>query len=129
MIRRNDREEREESRLLTLYHSMNAQGREQLIDFGEFLVDRHPAPDRDGGEQPLEPLPIERPQEESVIKSIQRLSKSYPMLDKAAMLHSTSALLSQHVMQGRAAVEVIDDLELLFRRHYEEWRVKLEEGQ
>jgi hypothetical protein len=28
--------------------------------------------------------------------------------------------MNQHVMQGRNAVEVIDELEVLFRRHYEE---------
>jgi len=27
--------------------------------------------------------------------------------------------MTQHVIHGRSAVEVIDELEILFRRHYE----------
>ena len=42
------------------------------------------------------------------------------MLDKSLLLNETSALMTQHVMQGKDAVEVIDELELLFRRVYEE---------
>ena len=43
------------------------------------------------------------------------------MLDKAKMLHESSTLMTQHVMQGRAAADVIDDLEAVFRRYYEEF--------
>ena len=41
------------------------------------------------------------------------------MLDRAKLLNETSVLVSQHVIHGRDAREVIDDLEALFRRHYE----------
>jgi hypothetical protein len=41
------------------------------------------------------------------------------MLNKDTMLHETSGLVAQHLLQGRAAVEVIDDLEVVFQRQYE----------
>lgn len=90
-----------------------AQGR-ALLDYAEFLAARH-------GESPppAERLDIPRPASESVVKAIQRLGATYPMLDRSKMLNETSVLMAQHVMQGRDAVEVIDELEALFLRHYE----------
>ena len=44
------------------------------------------------------------------------------MLDRSRMLNETSSLMTQHVIHGRAAGEVIDELEQLFRRHYERFR-------
>lgn len=69
-----------------------------------------------------EPIQRPRPPEESVIAAIRRLSQTYVMLDRGAMLNETAALMSAHVLQGRAAAEVIDDLEQLFARHYESFR-------
>lgn len=87
---------------------------QQLLEFAEFLQQRH------GGPVDIPPPEnIARPAQESVVKAIKRLSATYPMLDRGKMLHETSALMTQHVMQGREAVEVIDELEILFRRHYE----------
>jgi hypothetical protein len=61
-----------------------------------------------------------------VVKAIKRLSESYFMLDKDHMINETSALMAQHIMQGRAAAEVIDELEAVFSRHYQK---RLEEQQ
>jgi hypothetical protein len=36
------------------------------------------------------------------------------------MLNETSGLMTEHLMQGRPAPEVIDELEALFRRHYQQ---------
>lgn len=85
-----------------------------LLAFAEFLYARRAL------EVPP-PLPrqlIPRPAQESVIAAIKRLSQTYPMLDKTTLFHETSQLMTQHVMQGRTAVEVIDDLEALFQQHY-----------
>jgi hypothetical protein len=41
------------------------------------------------------------------------------MLDPGAMLNETSALMAAHVLQGRDAGAVIDDLERLFLAHYQ----------
>ncbi len=89
---------------------------QQLLEFAQFLQERYGA-----CELPA-PESIERPAQESVVKAIKRLAATYPMLDRAKMLHETSALMTQHVMQGRDAVEVIDELEIVFRRHYEKLR-------
>ena len=87
---------------------------EQLLDYAEFLLERY------GPVQQLsEPLPIPRPAQESVVRAIRRLAVSYPMLDRQVLFSETTSLVNQHVMQGRDAVEVIDELEQLFRRHYE----------
>jgi hypothetical protein len=41
------------------------------------------------------------------------------MLNKDTMLHETSALVAQHLIQGRDAMEVIDELEEIFRQRYQ----------
>jgi len=46
------------------------------------------------------------------------------MLDKSKMLDETSALMTEHIMRGRAAVEVIDELEKAFSRRYEEFKIQ-----
>ena len=108
-------------RLLELYDALDDQDRATLTALAEFLVARGGA-----GVEPLEAFPepefIPRPAEESVIAAIRRLSQTYHMLDKAPMLHETSALMSAHILQGRSAQEVIDELEALFSGHYERHR-------
>jgi hypothetical protein len=41
------------------------------------------------------------------------------MLNKDKLLHEAAGLMSEHVMQGRDANVVIDELQILFHRHYE----------
>ena len=50
---------------------------------------------------------------------LKRLSKTYPMLDKSEMLSATSDMVASHIMQGTDVSEVIDELEKVFRTHYE----------
>lgn len=106
-------------RLYQLFAQLPVAQREQLLDYAEFLLARHGASAREA----LVPIPapqnIARPAQESVIKAIKRLSATYPMVNRNKMLNETSLLMMQHVMHGRDAVEVIDDLEVLFREHYE----------
>jgi hypothetical protein len=40
------------------------------------------------------------------------------MLDRHLMLDETSTLMAGHVLRGRPARDVIDELEALFARHY-----------
>lgn len=113
-----------DDQLLTLFHSLAAGDQATLLAFADFLrsragtgaapvVSRAPAP-------VPEPEAIPRPEQESVVKAIKRLSRTYPMLDKSKMLNETSALMTQHVIQGRDVMEVIDELEAVFRRFYAE---------
>jgi hypothetical protein len=50
--------------------------------------------------------------------AIRRLTRTYPMLDRRKLMGQTSQLMAEHALQGRAVVEVIEELELLFARHY-----------
>lgn len=107
----------DEKRLNALLAQLGTADRATLLAFAEFLAARAGVSDA-----PVElatPTPLPRPAEESVVAAIKRLSVSYHMVDRSKMLHETAALMSQHVMQGRAAEEVIDELELLFQHHYE----------
>jgi hypothetical protein len=106
----------DERRLLRLFRSLPESRQTGLLDYGEFLLARV-MPEV----EPVSPIPrdIPRPAQESVVKAIKRLRETYPMLDRAKLIHETSALMSQHLMHGREAVAVIDDLEALFARHFQ----------
>ncbi len=71
--------------------------------------------------KPMEPIAISRPAQETVIAAIRRLAETYPMIDRSLVFSDTSALMTEHVMQGRPASEVIDELEALFSRLYQEF--------
>lgn len=105
-----------EKQLLAHFRSLQATDADSLLAFAEFLASRvqlEPA-------APLTLNKIPRPAEETVMLAIKRLSATYPMLDKDKMLHEISGLMAQHLMQGRAAGEVIDELEEIFQQHYAE---------
>ncbi len=110
-----------ERRLIKFYRSLAPADQETLLAFGEFLASRGAAHVPEASE-PLEPASIPRPREESVVGAIKRLSRKYYMLDRGAMLNDTSSLMGAHVLQGRPAAEVIDELEDLFARRYAEYR-------
>ena len=114
-----------EKRLLRLFRNLEDQERDTLLAFAEFLSSR--AAPKPPSELPTPEL-IPRPDNESVVAAIRRLSASYSMLDKGRMLNDTSNLMTQHVMQGRPAKEVVDELEEVFRRHYEQFRQEFHEG-
>lgn len=104
----------QEKQLLRWFRRLPEGDRATLLAFAEFLAGRVAKP-----ALPDRPLPIPRPEEEKVVHAIRRLRETYPMLDHGRMLHEVSQLMTQHVVQGRPAREVIDELELLFRAHYE----------
>lgn len=103
-----------EEQLLKWFRRLPEEQANILIEFARFLDDKH------GVDPALQtPQDISRPQEERVIAAIKRLRSTYPMLDPARLLTETSELMSQHLTQGRDAVEVIDDLEKAFQSLYE----------
>ena len=113
----------DQRRLLDHYARLDPEQQRMLLAFAEFLATRRMAEEEAAGapakavaESPLE---IPRPRKESVVGAIKRLAQTYPMLDRSELLDETSALMSAHIMQGREAAAVIDDLETLFRTHYE----------
>jgi hypothetical protein len=114
----------DERRLIKQFRALGPSGRETLLAFADFLAQRaqpEPPPPI-----PREPIPIARPEHETVIGAIKRLSRTYEMLARDALLNETSALMSAHVLRGRPASEVIDELEILFERHYHAYRAQLD---
>ncbi|MDH5326801.1 MAG: Crp/Fnr family transcriptional regulator [Gammaproteobacteria bacterium] len=111
-----------EKKLLKLFNRLAGPERDMLLGFAEYLVTRGGASSEKVVEQPNL---IPRPEQESVVAALKRLTASYPMLDDPGLLNEGSALMSQHVMQGRDAVEVIDELEAMFRRHYETYLAQM----
>jgi hypothetical protein len=103
-------------RLAAIFQALPEGEAKSLLDYAEFLYARVEKTTTSSSPAPAD---IPRPERESVVKAIKRLAATYPMVDRAKMLNETSVLMSQHVIQGRDAVEVIDELEILFRTHYE----------
>ena len=105
-----------ETKLLNQFNDLPEESQKSLLDFCDFLSAQNPVLDK------TIPLPkdISRPADESVVLAMRRLSDTYFMLNKDSLLHEASGLMSQHILQGRDAVEVIDELEVLFNKFYTE---------
>lgn len=101
-------------RLESIFKQLSPQDQKTILSFAEFLLAQT------SKAAPAKPQIKPRPANESVISAIKRLSKSYPMLDKAKMLDETSNLMTEHMLKGRDSVEIIDELEAIFLRHYKE---------
>jgi hypothetical protein len=108
-----------ERRLLGLFRALSESKQASLLDYADFLIARG-LPEAEPVSQT--PLVLARPAQESVVKAIKRLRETYPMLDRAKLINETAALMSQHLVQGRTAIEVIDDLEALFLHHYQNFQ-------
>lgn len=107
-------------RLLRIYRSLDAENQRTLAAFAEFLAARQGTGEV-GSVQAPRPEP--RPPDESVVAAIKRLSRTYFMLARnGALLSDVSTLMAAHVLRGRAAPDVIDELEVLFARGYAEYR-------
>ena len=104
------------SELLAHWACLDESERDTLLRFAAFLgagggVRKPPVPIPEPQHEP-------RPESETVVGAIKRLRRVYAMLDRRRMLDETASLMSQHVMQGRDVVQVIDELESMFERHY-----------
>jgi hypothetical protein len=113
-----------EKRLSDIVQRLPAAQATALLEFAEFLLMRHGTAGVEATSSVTAvaipaPFDIPRPVEESVVKAVKRLRATYPMLDARQLLNQTSDLMTQHVMQRRDKVEVIEELEILFRTHYE----------
>lgn len=108
-----------EKKLLKLYSKLTPEQQVTVLQFAEFLLEKG-----DGNYLAAEPIPepeiIERPDEETVVAAIKRLTASYPMLDRDKLFNETSSLMTRHVMQGEDAALIIDELELLFQKKYQQ---------
>jgi hypothetical protein len=115
---------KQHEQIIAIFESLSPADQAAVVSFAEFLRSRAAT----AGEVPAsagalameipEPELGSRPQDEKVVAAIKRLSKAYYMLDKSKMLGVTSDLVTQHILQGREAAEVIDELEQIFADHY-----------
>ena len=119
----------EQTRLQELFAALAPPDRDSLLAFAEFLQARGLPNDIRRSAVATAPVQVEkpapqaipRPEQESVVAALKRLSSTYPMLDKNKLLTETSGLVTQHIMQRRNAVEVIDELEAIFISQYQVW--------
>ena len=105
----------DEQKLLAIFEGLAPEQQDRLIEFAEFL-----AIGEAGADKPIaaEPEVMSRPREETVAMAIRRLVKSYPMLDRRRLMSEASQFLAEHALHDRPAHEVIDELEIVFARHY-----------
>ncbi|MCK4951139.1 MAG: Crp/Fnr family transcriptional regulator [Gammaproteobacteria bacterium] len=117
-----------DKKLIQCFSALSDGHKELVLEFMEFLGSKYPNTSqfespvevRNEPEKILEPILTPRPESESVIAAIKRLSQSYPMLNKENLFDKTSLLMTAHIMQGRDVVEVIDEIELVFKDQYED---------
>ncbi len=104
-----------ERNLLDLFRGLDEAQQRSLLDYAGYLAERE-APRKAEVPQPLD---IPRPEHESVIKAIKRLRGQYPMLEASRLINVTSEQMTRHMIHGISAEEVIDELEKVFRAHYD----------
>ena len=104
-----------EARVLAIFRALAESDRHALQAYAEFLAVR-------GGMRSIEAAAGVTAESEgggeTVVMAIKRLTRTYPMLDRRKLIGRTSQLMAEHALQGRAAVEVIDELEMVFERYY-----------
>ena len=112
-----------EKQLLSLFSGLGAANQATLLAFARFLSSSSGAPIVIPDMPPVvipEPEKIGRPENESVVAGLKRLSKTYPMLDKQKLLRATSDMVATSIMQGTDPAQVIDELEMVFSKLYRE---------
>ena len=91
---------------------------QMLADFAEFLCQRYAIEEEIVPQQPVD---IPRPQEESVVKAVRRLSKTYPMLDSKDLFEKTSSFMMRNLMHGEDSRKVIDEMEVFFQQSFQSY--------
>ncbi len=114
----------QQEKILSLIERLSPADRDAVTGFAEFLLSRAGTSVITSPPMPATPVEvpepdfIPRPDGERVVAAVKRLSKIYFMLGKSTMLGATSDLITQHIMQGREAAGVIDELEKIFADQY-----------
>ena len=106
-------------RLNSLMKQLSETHQQSVVDFAGYLLGQYPQDSLIN--ETLEPRPVSRPADESVVGAIKRLKQTCYMLDTDGLLNKASALMSQHMLQGSDAESVIDGLQNLFESSYEEY--------
>ncbi|OQX08014.1 MAG: hypothetical protein BWK73_26565 [Thiothrix lacustris] len=115
----------DEKRLRKLYRDMRSNDQATLLRFAEFLAGS-PTPELEPMTEFPTPDVIPRPEQENVVKAIKRLTATYPMIPRERLLNETSSLMTAHVIHGKSATVVIDELEVMFAQHYATLKTEFE---
>lgn len=91
------------------------------MDYARYLDQLSSSDEQEQEAEKLQPLETSRPDKENVVNAIKRLRASYFMLNTDDLLNESSALMAQFMIQGRAADDVIDELEQVFDSHYKKY--------
>jgi hypothetical protein len=105
---------RDAKALADLFNKLDKDRQQSLFDYAEFLQSK-------GGIVPAdiaEPVDIPKPENESVVGAIKRMKQSYPMIDSMEVFTVASNLMTDHMVKGRDAEEVINEIEALFKETY-----------
>ncbi|RTZ64682.1 MAG: hypothetical protein DSZ29_05290 [Aquificaceae bacterium] len=114
---------KDERKLCKYYKNLNHAERNTLLLFAEFLSSKESSVETEEILMVLQkPLPIPATEGESVVKGIKRLKSSYFMIEDQDLLHEVSALMTEHVMQGVSAKEVMLKIERVFEKFYDKYK-------
>ena len=100
--------------LIEIFDTLDAERQASLLDFAEFLQSKGDLVVTEIAEL----VENARPDKETVVGAIKRLKQTYPMIDSMAVFSSASELMTEHMVKGRDAIEVIDEMEKIFEDFY-----------
>jgi hypothetical protein len=101
--------------LKDIFETLDEERQQSLLDFAEFLQSKGGLVTKEIGE----PVDIPRPEQETVGGAITRLKQTYPMIESRSVFSEASALMTEHMINGRDTIEVIEEMQILFHTSYE----------
>ena len=109
------------NQLQNIFSALGRDDRHSLLRYAQFL---HAERGSDDLVEPQieKPLDFPRPKNEHVVVAIRRLAKTYPMLNHDHLLRQSADFMSAHLVSGRSATEVINELEEIFQMQYQKYR-------
>ena len=105
---------RDAKALADLFRKLDKERQESLFEYAEFLLSK-------SGTVPQEisePVDVPKAENETVVGAIKRLKQTYPMIDSMEVFAVASNLMTDHMVKGRDAEEVINEIEALFEDTY-----------
>lgn len=103
------------AKLLEIFGTLNDERQENLIDYAGYLQSKGDLVVK----EIQKPVNIERPEEETVVGAIKRLKLTYPMIESMSVFSAASDLMTDNMVSGRDAAEVIDEMQTLFEEEYQ----------
>ncbi|MBF0359098.1 MAG: Crp/Fnr family transcriptional regulator [Magnetococcales bacterium] len=118
------KKDKERIALLDIWRNLDREQKLTLLKFAEFLESQ-----KSNSEEPVsqEPLNLPKPENESAVKALKRLKKSYPMIDADMGLLDDASHLLMEKITGTPDSEVVVKLEALFLDRYKNWQQEQQE--